>query len=164
MELANCLVALAGDRNNTVPKWGVTPAEVAVLIAIHGEDAVFDIAPTGGSVTRSVAEELERLMFSYPARDEKQDLILTKVYAGQRPMIHKTFADLYLPADAYATTKRAAPVFVDPEPEPEEAPAAPVAEEAPAKPKKAPKAAKAEEPEAPAEVVGSDNADSLFDD
>ena len=43
MRLYNCLLALAGDTGNTVPKANITAAEIALLQAIHGSDAVTDI-------------------------------------------------------------------------------------------------------------------------
>lgn len=64
MEIATCEVRLLGDLANSVPKSGVTPAEAAVLKAIHGEDAVVRVAITGND-RRSHQEEYNRLVEIY---------------------------------------------------------------------------------------------------
>lgn len=64
MQTANIMLALGGDTGNTIPKYGVTPAEVAVLRAIHGDEAVFDIEPAD-DVDRTNREELNRLNLAY---------------------------------------------------------------------------------------------------
>ena len=140
MELANCLVALGGDRDNTVPKYDVTPAEVAVLCAIHGADAVFDIEPLEKEITVNPREEVARLASLYTAKDDEGSLIVTKVYPGVTPVLHQTFDDLGLPADFYKAVERQ-------------------------KPKAAPKRPKAPpaKPAPIAQALGND-ADSLFDD
>lgn len=106
MELANCLVALGGDKGNTVPKTDVTPAEIAVLTAIHGLDAVFDIEPTGEEISRSVRDELDRLVRLYPAKDEDGALIVRQVYAGAAPVMHQTVEDLGLPDESFKVLER----------------------------------------------------------
>lgn len=139
MELANCLVALGGDRDNTVPKYNVTPAEVAVLCAIHGADAVFDIEPLENEISVNPREEVERLARLYPAKDDEGALIVAKVYPGVTPVLHQSFADLGLPTDFYKAVERQ-------------------------KPKDAPKRPKAP-PAKPAPIAQAlNNADSLFDD
>lgn len=140
MELANCLVALGGDRDNTVPKYDVTPAEVAVLCAIHGADAVFDIEPLEKEITVNPREEVARLAGLYTAKDDEGVLVVAKVYPGVTPVLHQTFADLGLPDEFYKATERQ-------------------------KPKAAPRRAKAPapKPEPIAQSVTND-ADSLFDD
>lgn len=144
MELANCLVALNGDRGNTVPKYEVTPAEIAVLCAIHGLDAVFDIEPTGGDVKRSTRDELERLLRLYPAKDEDNNLVVRKVYAGASPVMHQTIEDLGLPEESFKTLERVT---------------------AKASPKKAKAKPAAEKPAPVAEVARIDNdATALFED
>lgn len=109
MELANVLLALEGDKNMTVPKFDVTPAEIAVLTAIHGGDAVFDIEPTGNEVARSNREEIERLLIQYPARDQDGKSIVLSVYPGHSPILHQTLSDLQLPPELYKTDSRVKP-------------------------------------------------------
>jgi hypothetical protein len=73
MQTATILLAIGGHQGNTVQKRGVTPAEVAVLIAIHGNAAVSDIEPddipvslTGDNVAkRSDRAERARLLEVY---------------------------------------------------------------------------------------------------
>lgn len=110
MELANAMLALGGDRATTVPKYGITPAEIAVLCAIHGDDAVFDIEPTGETVERSNTEEVSRLLTLYPAKTEDGGLIVTTVYPGRGAMVHQEIADLGLAESLFKTTERVAPV------------------------------------------------------
>lgn len=46
MQRCNCSVRLGGDIANTVEKENVSPAEIAVLTAIHGEGSVINIRKT----------------------------------------------------------------------------------------------------------------------
>lgn len=109
MELANVMVALGGDTGNTVPKSNVTPAEVAVLIAIHGEDAVFDIRILKEKTDVKPRDMVARLREMYPAKDEDGNPIIDQVYPGRTPLVHKSFEDLDLPEEHYVATDRAAP-------------------------------------------------------
>jgi len=143
MELANVLLALGGDRNNTVPKYEVTAAEIAVLAAIHGADAVHDIEPLEKTRTVSFKEERERLLGLYPAKNEDNKLIVLEVYPGVAPVLHTEIATLGLDESLFKAVQHA-------------------------KPAAAPKAAKgkaAKAPEPPP-VVAKDptSADHLFDD
>ena len=109
MELANCLLALGGDRGNTVPKHNVTPAEIAVMCHIHGVDAVFDIEPLDSQAERSNSQELERLLLLYPAKVEDGSPVVRAVYPGRSPVLHTELVDLGLPEEAFRTIERAAP-------------------------------------------------------
>lgn len=64
MEIANCEVRLLGDLNNSVPKQNATPAEILILKAIHGPDAIIKLK-ISGSDKRSHKEEYARLEFIY---------------------------------------------------------------------------------------------------
>lgn len=64
MEIANCEVRLLGDLANSVPKTGVTPAEAAVLQAIHGADSVVRVEITGND-RRPHQQEYARLAEIY---------------------------------------------------------------------------------------------------
>lgn len=108
MQTANVLVALGGDNRNTVPKNNVTPAEAAVLAAIHGEGAVHEIE-VADEVDLDAAELREYLMKTYPAKDEDARLIVENVFPGRRPDFPETFADLGLPDGLYKATARATP-------------------------------------------------------
>lgn len=86
MQHASCMVALGGDITFTVFKPDVTVAEIAILKAIHGADAVRDIEPTY-SDRRSHAEERERLTLEYGvARDHKDEPVIAKLFPGLSPL------------------------------------------------------------------------------
>lgn len=106
MQLANATLALAGQRGNSVPKLGITTAEIAVLMAIHGVDAVYDIMPLDEEVERSARDEKARLFELYPARDEDGKFIVEAVYPGNAPVVHQDIDDLGLPEELFATTQR----------------------------------------------------------
>ena len=109
METANVLVASGGDRGNTVPKYGVTAAEIAVLMALHGNDAVFDIEP-GDDVERSNNEELARLRGLYGnARDEDGVPLINAIYPGAGAQVHRTIASLELGENLFNPTHPAKP-------------------------------------------------------
>ena len=110
MELANIMLALGGDKNNTVPKYGVTPAEIAVLAAIHGADAVFDVVPLEETAETSFRDERERLLRLYPAKNEDNELIVLKVYPGVSPILHTDIASLGLEETLFKATEHAKPV------------------------------------------------------
>jgi hypothetical protein len=106
MQTANVLLALGGQRGNSVPKYGITAAEIAVLMAIHGVDAVYDITPLEAEVDRSSRDEKARLFELYPARDEDGKFVVEAVYPGNAPVVHQDLTDLGLPEELFATTER----------------------------------------------------------
>jgi hypothetical protein len=106
MQLANALLALGGQRGNSVPKYRVTAAEIAVMMAIHGVDAVYDIVPLDEEIERSAREEKARLFEIYPAKDEDGRFVVEAVYPGNAPVVHQDIADLALPEELFATTAR----------------------------------------------------------
>lgn len=65
MQLANVTVRLGGSVLNTVPKLGVTPAEIIVLQHIHGEGSVVDIRPAGEDKKKRHDQEFNRLAQTY---------------------------------------------------------------------------------------------------
>lgn len=64
MRSYNCLVNVGKEHLTTVQKLGTTAAEILVLRAIHGEDAVLDIRK-GKMDKRAHAEEYARLQGLY---------------------------------------------------------------------------------------------------
>ena len=143
MQLANCLLALSGERGNSVPKYRVTPAEIAVLMAIHGVDAVYDIVPLDEEVERSSAAEKARLFEQYPARDDDGAFVVEAVYPGRVAVVHQDIADLGLPEELFATTERVSAK--------------------PSKPRKPTKAAPKPRPATETAKV-ENNADAMFED
>lgn len=78
MKLFNCKVRIQGSVQDEVIKTGVTQAEIIVLRAIHGNDAVLDTVPEGLATVkvdptdpesadrpRTEAEERDRLELLY---------------------------------------------------------------------------------------------------
>jgi hypothetical protein len=122
MEIANCLVALGGNQGNTVPKYGVSAAEVAVLLSIHGIDAVMNVDPVD-SEDRNPRAELDRLKAAYPAKDGEGNSIVGKVYPGHSPSLHENFADVGLPESAFKTLSRAKPKASKAKPKAKDTPA-----------------------------------------
>lgn len=129
MQTANILVDLGGDTGNQVPKLGVTAAEIAVLIAIHGEAAVHDIEPAGDVEAINVGEgdvkwtnrvELNRLHRRYgKAKDGENNSIVSNLFPGTAARVFETIDELGLPEVFFKPVARAkmedpAPVAVDP--------------------------------------------------
>jgi len=95
MQIANVMVAIGGERGNTVPRYGVTPAEIALLRAIHGDDAVFDIEPVGDAPISNGAER-ERLRAIYPAKDEDGNRVFDRLYPGGAARVYESLDELGL--------------------------------------------------------------------
>lgn len=129
MKLANIMLAIGGGRDNTLPKYGVTAGEIAVLRAIHGEDAVFDVEPTDtdalneGNTKRTNRQELARLKAIYGgAQDGNGGKIVEGLYPGAAARVFEDFDELELPEDYFKATgrvKSVAPVVEDPKPKPQ---------------------------------------------
>jgi hypothetical protein len=64
MQLYDCKVRLNGAVANEVRKHAVTAAEIMILRALHGEDAVVEIVPVGEEV-RAHLSERQRLYGVY---------------------------------------------------------------------------------------------------
>lgn len=63
-KLYNCRVRLLGNPLNEVPKTEITAAEIEVLRALHGNDAVVGITEVG-EVKRTSAQERELIYSRY---------------------------------------------------------------------------------------------------
>lgn len=114
MQTATVSVAIAGDQGNTVRKTDVTPAEVAVLRAIHGDEAVFDIEPTE-DVDRGNRAELERIGLIY--RTSKifgtDNLAVQALFPGAAARVFDSFDELGLDESAFLAETRAKPKKAD---------------------------------------------------
>lgn len=73
MRLYDCKVLLAGSRDNEVRKADVTAAEIMVLRAFHGEDAVVDVTPKAMD-KRPHGAERDRLFKEYVGVSEGEGL------------------------------------------------------------------------------------------
>lgn len=105
MQTANILLALGGDAGNTVPKRGVTAAEIAVLLAIHGNESVTEIEPVG-TVARASREERHRLMLTYPARDHDDKSIVEGLFPGVAARVFDTIDELGIDESFFKATGR----------------------------------------------------------
>lgn len=107
MHIANVMVALAGDQKNVVPKTRVTAAEIAVLQAIHGNDAITEVEPLG-DIKRTNREERERLFIIYgKAKDHDDRAIVTQMFPGVAARVHETLDELELAPEQFKAIKRA---------------------------------------------------------
>lgn len=115
MQTANIMLDIGGDNGNQVPKYGVTAAEIAVLIAIHGEAAVHDIEPIG-TVERSNRDELTRLREVYGrAKDGEDHSHVDILFPGAAARVFENIDELNLPPEFFKPTARAsAPAAADP--------------------------------------------------
>lgn len=106
MQTANILLSLGGDHGNQISKFGVTAAEIAVLRAIHGDESVQDVEPTG-DVKRSNRQERERLVAIYgAAKNEQQQRIVDTMFPGVAARVFETIEELELPDQFFKATGR----------------------------------------------------------
>ena len=118
MEYANLLLALGGDARYQVPKYAVTPAEVAVLRFLHGDDAVTDIDVRGTLSpgaddeklrARTDRQEIERLrgIYSYTEGDKTVSRAVSALFgSGIGVTLPKSFADLELDDSQFTVRER----------------------------------------------------------
>lgn len=108
MQTANVLLALGGKRGETVPKYNVTPAEVAVLQHLHGADAVYEIDIKEDTVERTHRQEIERLRNAYHRRDGERiiSVAVDALFPGVGAQVPQTFADIELSDELFIVTER----------------------------------------------------------
>lgn len=107
MQLANIMVAIAGDAGNTVSKYDVTASEIAILRVIHGEDAVTDIEIVGSDKMRSNRVERERLAQIYGGtKDENNNSIFATLFPGAAARMFVEVAELELPETFFKAATR----------------------------------------------------------
>lgn len=98
MQLASILLNLGGDAGNQVPKYNVTPGEVAVLRVLHGDDAVNDIEIID-DVKRSSKAERERLLqiYAQPQPDgSRRSPAIDMLFPGVAARLYETFDEMEL--------------------------------------------------------------------
>lgn len=108
MHLANAMLALGGDTGNQVPKFQITPSEIAVLRLIHGDESVTDIEPIG-EVKRSHKVERQRLMETYGRSDETGKFECKPVdtlFPGVAARLFETLDELEIPEDFFKPASR----------------------------------------------------------
>lgn len=110
MEYANIQVAIGGDTGNTVPKFFVPASEIALLLAIHGPDSLFDFEPVEApddAEDLSDTEELQRLRSIYGhVTDGEGEQYLKQVYPGAGAKVVRTIDALEIPEGAYKVLER----------------------------------------------------------
>ena len=125
MQTANIMLALGGNLGQTIPKFGVTPAEVAVLREIHGNASVFDIQPLDEDVERTSRQERSRLLELYGKPPGSREMSAVEyLFPGAAARVYESFDELeidesFFKATGRAKAKRAAPT-AEPEVEDED--------------------------------------------
>lgn len=92
MELAQVNFKLGGNVNNTVILRDVTPAELAIMAYMHGEDCVQSLTLTGHAKDRPNREELLRLQNKFKTPHGAE--VLAKVFPGMNPQFPATFRSI----------------------------------------------------------------------
>ena len=111
MQIANILLALAGERGNTVPKYAVTPSEVAVYRLLHGDDAVTEIEVTGETKIAHKAER-DRLSEIFARKNENGQFVapaVQQLFPGAAATLFENFDELDIPEDFYKAKSRMVP-------------------------------------------------------
>lgn len=116
MQILNVIVRLGGLLTNTVPKIGVTPAEILCLQAIHGSDAVVDIRPTGEEQRRD-SDEFARLAAIYDRQagdfddqpNTEREGIMARLFPGAVKRLPQTLEEIGIGPDAAAAEPAPAP-------------------------------------------------------
>ena len=95
MQHCSCVIFLDGDRNSSVHKADVTVAEIALLRAIHGPDAVDGIKPTFMGKEKP-AQDLARLRLEYANSNVTKEgaPLVDAVYPGRNPSVPTKLADI----------------------------------------------------------------------
>lgn len=110
MEQANILLDVGGDGTTIVSKRGVTPAEVAVLLVIHGSNAVSEIEVLEGQVDRTHRQEIARLRETYGKTDPSGNKVapaVDQLFPGAAARVFETFEELELNDSLYKAETRA---------------------------------------------------------
>jgi len=96
MQHASCFVRLSGDLGTDIARAPVTPAEVVLLRAIHGPEAVsrVELIPGSSNDKTPHADELERLRMHYTAMTEDGAKVIDKVFPGHAPQLPTTFDEI----------------------------------------------------------------------
>lgn len=128
MQICTCEVRLNDSAAHTVPKVGVTPAEILILQAIHGASAVVNIRPVQQD-RRSSNEEWDRLQAAYGRApdglmDAGNGALLQKLFPGAMPKLPVTLKDIGMQHLMNPLRAEPEPAPVSNEPEAEDAEAA----------------------------------------
>jgi hypothetical protein len=107
MQTANILVDIGGPeaRGNTVPLYGVTASEIALLRHIHGLESVLDVEPAG-EVERTNASEHRYLAARYGVNADTKKPKVEDLFPGVGARMFETLDELDLPDEYYKTASR----------------------------------------------------------
>lgn len=116
MQTANVMLELGGDSGTTVPKYGITASEIAVLRAIHGPSSVTDIEPTD-DVERTDRAEVARLHEIYgrakrPGVSGSDEAVVASLFPGAAARAYQTLNELDIPDEFYKAESRVKPKSV----------------------------------------------------
>jgi hypothetical protein len=116
MELANAMLNIGNDGSAIVFKENLTPAEVAVLRVIHGDDAVTDIdileadAQNEFGKPRTHRQELARLNEIYGRNlpeGGRSAPAVERLFPGAAARVFESFEELELDESLFKATERA---------------------------------------------------------
>lgn len=98
MQTASIILALNGERDNQIPKYNVTPAEALLLRALHGDEAVTEIAINGENEITSRAERTRLFDFYSRAnpRGGRMCPELDALFPGNAARLPTTFEEIEL--------------------------------------------------------------------
>lgn len=112
MQFANVMVRLGGHLGNTVPRYQVSAAEIAVLRAIHGPDSVYDVDPVDASDvddSRKLKnrDELQRIREAYAGPNST--ILVNQLFPGISARVPETIDELGLDESHFKAETRAKP-------------------------------------------------------
>lgn len=116
MELANIMLDIGSDGTTVLSKSRVTPAEVAVLMRIHGNDAVSDVevledeALNEDGKKRTHRQEIARLMDVYGKNTPeggREAPAVSALFPGAAARVFETFEELELDEGQFKAETRA---------------------------------------------------------
>lgn len=118
MQTANIMLNIGSDGSTVVSKENVTPAEVAVLRVIHGDDAVTDIdildaeAENENGGKRTHRQEIARLTEVYGKNQPEGGrvaLAVQTLFPGAAARVFESFEELELDESLFKPDDRKAP-------------------------------------------------------
>ena len=97
MELATIELKLECDPNHIVVKQKVTPAELVIYTAIHGEGCINNLTVTGADKESSVYDVMEKLRGLFQSKET--NAMINQFFPGLAPSLPITFKSIgYDPA------------------------------------------------------------------
>ena len=113
MELATVHVKLSGLSQNIVVKHRVTPAQLAMIAYMHGEDCVQSLNVTSVDKVRTSRQELDRLRLEFTS--EHAQKCLATLFPGMHPQLPTSFRAIGY--DPEVLRDERAPAYAAPQPQ-----------------------------------------------